>query len=64
MTTIIRESVTFPSAIRESVSYGNGNYVVGLSDPKLSMSRRKLLELVNKLQNTGYVCFAIGRVAK
>ena len=39
---------TSPSTPSEDVA-------VGLSDPKLSEGRRRMLDLINRLHNTGYI---------
>lgn len=63
MSTLDSTSVRFSSpsssssTTDEGLETGSQNQVtgVGLSNPEVGQTRRKILELVNRLHNTGYV---------
>jgi hypothetical protein len=49
---------SFDSNHSDSSSDGpESDHGVGLSDPLLSQARRRMLDLVNRLHNTGFVSF-------
>lgn len=44
------------SAFSDSLPSAGTNGGVGLSDPATASQRRAMLDLINRLRNTGYVC--------